>query len=179
LKSNISESEDEKISKLVTSGITESDSRILVNSMIKYDTYQKLADRDIEPSFLAKVVIHNYFGFELAKDDLAKAEEYQKLIKLLADDKISKNNFAEACKKIHQGVSYNIILSDLESTKESCKGIGKIIDQILSLNAKEVERYRAGEKQLLGFFIGQVMQASGGKADAKEVGKILSDRLKH
>jgi len=41
----------------------------------------------------------------------------------------------------------------------------------------EVERFRGGEGKLLGFFMGEVMKASGGKADPKEVNRLLRERL--
>lgn len=177
LKSNLAENEEQKINKLTAAGVNPNDAKVLVQSMKKYDIYQKLSSADIKPKFLAKIVVHNYFGIDIELLNNEKIKNYQNLIKLLADNKISKNQFSEACKKIHQGVSYNIILSDLESAKESRNGIGRIIDQILSLNTKEVERYRAGEKQLLGFFIGQVLKKSDGRVDPKVVREEIIKKL--
>ncbi|MCK4236343.1 MAG: hypothetical protein KAX38_04440, partial [Candidatus Krumholzibacteria bacterium] len=41
----------------------------------------------------------------------------------------------------------------------------------------EVDRYREGKTQLLGFFVGQVMKRSGGKANPKLAGEILRKKL--
>ncbi len=51
------------------------------------------------------------------------------------------------------------------------------IDAVLEPRASEVARYRDGEAKLLGFFMGQVMQQSGGKADPAKVQAILLDKL--
>ena len=51
------------------------------------------------------------------------------------------------------------------------------IDSVLESRPAEVARFRNGETKLMGFFIGKVMQESGGKADPKRVEAILSDRL--
>ena len=51
------------------------------------------------------------------------------------------------------------------------------IDAVLSENPEEVERYRAGEVQLIGHFIGRVMQRSGVRADPKATGALLRKRL--
>jgi aspartyl-tRNA(Asn)/glutamyl-tRNA(Gln) amidotransferase subunit B len=51
------------------------------------------------------------------------------------------------------------------------------IAQVIAQNAAEVERYRNGEKQLIGFFMGQLMKVSGGKADPKASNAILRQKL--
>ena len=51
------------------------------------------------------------------------------------------------------------------------------IDQVIAQNATEVERYRNGEKQLIGFLMGQLMKVSGGKADPKASNALLRQKL--
>jgi len=51
------------------------------------------------------------------------------------------------------------------------------IAQVIEQNSAEVERYRNGEKQLIGFFMGQLMKVSGGKADPKASNAILRQKL--
>ena len=53
----------------------------------------------------------------------------------------------------------------------------KIVDQILAANPKQLEQYRAGKKTMLGFFVGQVMKASKGQANAELVNELLSKKL--
>ncbi len=55
--------------------------------------------------------------------------------------------------------------------------IDKIIDQVLAANPKEVEAYRKGKEKLFGFFVGQVMKASQGKANPQLVNEILKKKL--
>ena len=55
--------------------------------------------------------------------------------------------------------------------------ISSWIDLVLASRPAEVVRFRNGETKLMGFFIGKVMQESGGKADPKRVKEILSDKL--
>jgi aspartyl-tRNA(Asn)/glutamyl-tRNA(Gln) amidotransferase subunit B len=57
------------------------------------------------------------------------------------------------------------------------KELESLVDGVLSSNPEEVERYRGGRKQLMKFFIGQVMKESGGKADPLVAGEILRRRL--
>ncbi len=55
--------------------------------------------------------------------------------------------------------------------------IEAMIDEILAANAEKVEQYRAGKEKLFGFFVGQVMKASRGKADPKLVNELLKKKL--
>lgn len=51
-------------------------------------------------------------------------------------------------------------------------------DAVVAAHPAEVERYRGGETKLMGFFVGQVMKRSQGKADPKAVPAVLEQRLK-
>src|SRR5262252_6319870 len=53
----------------------------------------------------------------------------------------------------------------------------KIVDEILAANPKQLEQYRAGKKQMLGFFVGQVMKASKGQASPQLVNELLAKKL--
>ncbi len=55
--------------------------------------------------------------------------------------------------------------------------IEKMIDDILAANQDKVEQYRAGKEKLFGFFVGQVMKASQGKADPRLVNELLRKKL--
>jgi Asp-tRNA(Asn)/Glu-tRNA(Gln) amidotransferase B subunit len=48
---------------------------------------------------------------------------------------------------------------------------------VLAANADNVESYRAGKTGLLGFFVGQVMKATNGKADARVVNELVRKKL--
>ncbi len=55
--------------------------------------------------------------------------------------------------------------------------IEQIIDSILTANPQQVEQYRAGKEKLFGFFVGQVMKATQGKANPAQVNTILKQKL--
>jgi aspartyl-tRNA(Asn)/glutamyl-tRNA(Gln) amidotransferase subunit B len=67
----------------------------------------------------------------------------------------------------HRGL---VQISDKNSLKE-------IASQIISESPKEVEKYKAGKTQLLGFFVGQAMKLSKGKANPGELNTIFEDLL--
>ncbi len=58
------------------------------------------------------------------------------------------------------------------------KEIREIIKSVMEKNQKEVEQYRAGKEKVFGFFVGQVMKATGGKANPSMVNELLRKNLK-
>ncbi|HEY5099576.1 MAG TPA: Asp-tRNA(Asn)/Glu-tRNA(Gln) amidotransferase subunit GatB [Gaiellaceae bacterium] len=52
-----------------------------------------------------------------------------------------------------------------------------VIDAVLAANPEQVETYRGGKEGVLGFFVGQVMRETGGKADPKVVNRLVRERL--
>jgi aspartyl-tRNA(Asn)/glutamyl-tRNA(Gln) amidotransferase subunit B len=57
------------------------------------------------------------------------------------------------------------------------KVIEAAIAQVIENHPDELEKYRSGKKQMLGFFVGQVMKATGGKADPKLTNQLLQQKL--
>jgi aspartyl-tRNA(Asn)/glutamyl-tRNA(Gln) amidotransferase subunit B len=57
--------------------------------------------------------------------------------------------------------------------------IEKVIEEIIATNPKQLQQYRAGKDKLLGFFVGQVMKATKGKANPQQVNQILLRRLRN
>ena len=55
--------------------------------------------------------------------------------------------------------------------------IDPIVDAVIADHPDEVERYRGGQKKLIGFFVGQIMKATKGKANPKVVNEILRKKL--
>ena len=64
-------------------------------------------------------------------------------------------------------------LKQVSDTKE----IEKIIDKIIADNPKNVEDYKGGKEKLFGFFVGQAMKATQGKANPAVINKLLKDKL--
>ncbi|NLG75180.1 MAG: Asp-tRNA(Asn)/Glu-tRNA(Gln) amidotransferase subunit GatB [Xanthomonadaceae bacterium] len=55
--------------------------------------------------------------------------------------------------------------------------IEKVVDDVMAANPKQLAEYRSGKDKLFGFFVGQVMKATGGKANPAQVNEILKKRL--
>ncbi|MGO9038142.1 MAG: Asp-tRNA(Asn)/Glu-tRNA(Gln) amidotransferase subunit GatB [Steroidobacteraceae bacterium] len=55
--------------------------------------------------------------------------------------------------------------------------IERVIDAVIAANPKQLADYRAGKDKLFGFFVGQVMKATGGKANPAQLNDLLKSRL--
>ncbi len=109
----------------------------------------------------------------------ATAENLGALIRLIENNtisgKIAKDVFAEMWAK---GGTPNAIIQAkgwVQITDTSA--IESIVDEVIANNPKEVESYKAGKAQLMGFFVGQVMKASRGKANPQAVNEIVKAKL--
>lgn len=72
------------------------------------------------------------------------------------------------------------LAEELNLIQDSDEGaIKDIISGVLAQHVDEVGRYKGGDKQLIGFFMGQLMKASQGKADPKEANRLLREMLEN
>jgi aspartyl-tRNA(Asn)/glutamyl-tRNA(Gln) amidotransferase subunit B len=70
------------------------------------------------------------------------------------------------------------IVQDKGLTQVSDQGaLVRMIDEVLSNNPTQVEQFKQGKVQVLGFLVGQVMKASGGKANPGKVNELLKTKL--
>jgi aspartyl-tRNA(Asn)/glutamyl-tRNA(Gln) amidotransferase subunit B len=56
--------------------------------------------------------------------------------------------------------------------------IDKVIKKVMQSNPKQVEDYNKGKEKLFGFFVGEVMKETKGKANPKLVNELLKEKLK-
>lgn len=89
--------------------------------------------------------------------------------------KIAKTLFGEVWQS---GKTADEIIADKGLKQVSDTGaLDAVIDEVIAANPTEVAEYRAGKDKLMGFFVGQVMKASQGKANPGLVNQLLKKRL--
>ncbi len=114
-----------------------------------------------------------------AKDSPVSAENLAELIKTLNAGKINNNQAKEVLTEMFQsGKSTDEVIREkgFEQISDH-SAIEKIVDEIVEKNQNQVAAYRGGNEKLFGFFVGQTMKASGGKANPKVVNEILRSKL--
>ena len=125
----------------------------------------------------------NKAGLDLA-DSPVSAERFGGLVKRIADNtisgKIAKTVF-EAMWDSGDSADTIIEARGLKQITDS-GAIEAIVDEVLAENSQQVENYRNApedkQPKMLGFFVGQVMKKSQGKANPKQVNELLRDKLK-
>ena len=112
-------------------------------------------------------------GIELAENDSIISLSIVNSVKI--NGKIAKDVFEEMW---NTGTSPEKIIENkgLKQVTDATQ-IGQIVDEALDQNPTQLEQYKAGKDKLFGFFVGQVMKISKGKANPKQVNKILKEKL--
>ena len=80
-------------------------------------------------------------------------------------------------KEKEASASYSLIMKMGLQQITDTGAIEKVIDEIIAKNPKQLEQYRAGKEALFGYFVGQVMKASQGKANPGQVNELLKKKL--
>lgn len=113
------------------------------------------------------------------QDSPISARELSELVKRISDDTISGKIAKDVFKAMWKGNGRvdDIIESQGLKQMTDVAAIEDIIDGIIANNIEQVEQFKAGNTKLLGYFVGQVMKATQGKANPKQVNKILNDKL--
>lgn len=160
------------------------------------DASQLVADRSLADYFEAAAVASanpraaaNWIRSELlreletaglaASESPVKPEELGKLITLIDEGKISGKQGKDVLIEMFKtGKPAEAIVEEQGLVQVSDTGeIDALIDEVIAANPDQVASYRSGKETLFGFFVGQVIKASKGKANPKIVNERLRTRL--
>ena len=108
------------------------------------------------------------------------ANELGALVRMIDEGKISGKQGKDVLVEMFaSGKSAAVIVAERGLVQVSDTGeIDRAIDEVIAANPNQLEQYRAGKEALFGFFVGQVMKASKGKANPKIVNERLREKLK-
>jgi aspartyl-tRNA(Asn)/glutamyl-tRNA(Gln) amidotransferase subunit B len=138
------------------------------------DLYERVAAAGAEPRAAANVLM-NQFAATGTDPVAVDAAELAKLIE--ARDRIPRAAFDEALASSGQsGFEADRYLGETVVSDQDV--LVPLIEQILAANEAQVATYRAGKEGVLGFFVGQVMRETQGKANPKLVNELLREKLK-
>jgi len=165
-------------------------------NLSEYDADLLAADKDLANFFEAVVKVSNSpklsanwimgeLSAELNNENLSINEskitsnQLGQLILRIEDGTISGKIAKEIFEKLWSSdneVDEIIQGEGLEQVTDD-KEIESMIDEVINNNPEQLEQYRSGKDRLFGFFVGQVMKASQGKANPKQVNDILRKKL--
>ncbi|MEK6747322.1 MAG: Asp-tRNA(Asn)/Glu-tRNA(Gln) amidotransferase subunit GatB [Pseudomonadota bacterium] len=120
----------------------------------------------------------NKMGIELA-DSPITARKLSGLLKLISDNTISGKIAKDVLDLMFEtGKDAASIVEEKGMKQVTDTGaIEKVIDEVIAANADKLAEYRSGKDKLFGFFVGQVMKASGGKANPAMLNDLLKQKL--
>ena len=107
------------------------------------------------------------------------SKNLSKLINLIKDGTISGKIAKSVFEIMRDGDKDPIIIVEEKGLKQQSdpKELENLINKVITENPKNVEAYKSGKDKLFGFFVGQVMKNSNGKANPKLVNEILKKKL--
>ena len=120
----------------------------------------------------------NEDSLDIAESKVAAAE-----LALLADRIDDGTLSGKLAKDVFEGLwrgegSVDVIIEQRGLKQISDSGaIEKLVDDVLVQNPEQVDQFRGGNEKVIGFFVGQIMKASGGKANPRQVNDILRKKL--
>ena len=185
IKDRLPELPSEKKARFIDKlGLSEYDAENLTAQKAMADYYEIIIDKGADVKLSANWVMGE-LSASLNKNQIdiqdspISASELFNLISRITDNTISG--------KIAKDV-FRLMWDEKRSVDEIIKDQGleqmtdvgaleSVIDEIIAKNLNQVEQFKNGNTKLLGFFVGQVMKATQGKANPKQVNQILNDRL--
>ncbi len=184
LKKTMPELPDKKKERFIENySLKNYDAEILVSDKYIADYFEELAETR-QPKLVVSWLTGELFSYLNKKnielsDSKISAQKLGSLIDLISDGKISNRQAKEVFEDyLKSDKNANDFIKD--------KGIEQISDQeeiedlvksVLQKNAKMVDDYKSGKDKLFGFFVGQVMKESKGKANPQVVNNLLKELL--
>jgi aspartyl-tRNA(Asn)/glutamyl-tRNA(Gln) amidotransferase subunit B len=166
-------------------GIKQDDAAILTVNQATADYFEEAAASAEAPAqVVANWVIGDLSG-ALNKEGIEieacriSASDLAGLVNRIRDNTISGKIAKEVFEAMWAGEGSADAVIEARGLKQitDTSAIEAIVDKVIAANPGQAEEYRAGKGKLIGFFVGQVMKETGGKANPGQVNEILRTRL--
>jgi aspartyl-tRNA(Asn)/glutamyl-tRNA(Gln) amidotransferase subunit B len=175
--------DDKKARFIKDYGLSPYDASVLVAERASADFFEQVA-KNRDGKLASNWVTGEFFG---ALNRLGKTIETSpvsskalgELIDLIADGTLSNRLAKEVFEAMLDSGKAAAVIVDEKGLRQ-VSDLGAIeaeIDKILAANPDKVAEYKAGKDKLFGFFIGQVMKATGGKANPAVLNELLKKKL--
>ncbi len=168
-------------------GLSEYDASVLTSSRAMAEFFEKVVElteaKDIK---LCANWMTSGFSAALNRDSLSveqspvSAEGLAGMILRILDNSISGKIAKQVFEAMWNGEGSADEIIDVKGLKQitDTGAIESLVDDVLANNPEQVEAYKAGQTKMLGYFVGQIMKASGGQANPGQVNKMLVSKLK-
>jgi aspartyl-tRNA(Asn)/glutamyl-tRNA(Gln) amidotransferase subunit B len=162
-------------------GLSAYDARVITSEVPLAEYFEAVVGAGVEPKTAANWVMGDVMtSFNQTGQFPVSPARLAALAGLVRDGVVSH----QAAKRVYAELGGSLdepraVAERLGLVQVSDQGaLGRWVDEVLAAHPGEVARFRGGEAKLMGFFVGQVMKKSQGKADPKGVQPVLLERLK-
>ncbi len=185
LRAELPELPDAKAARFQSEyGLSAEDAAVLTASRELADYFEAAASRVKDAKLAANWVLSELGGY-LNRDDLEITESpissdaLAGLLARIEDNTISGKIAKEVFEAMWSGEGDADTVIEARGLKQitDAGAIARIVEEVIAANAGQVEQYRAGKEKVFGFFVGQVMKATQGKANPAEVNRLLKEKL--
>ena len=185
IKAGLPELPDEKKNRYINEmGITPYDASVIVSDKATTEFFEEAVKDCGDAKLAANWLTSEFFG-RLNKQGITiesspvSVVQFGSLLKLIKDDTISGKIAKQVFDLMFESGKDPETIVEEQGLKQvtDTGAIEKTIDEILASNSDKVEQYRSGKDKLFGFFVGQVMKATQGKANPQAVNEILKKKL--
>jgi len=176
--------DDKKARYIADYGMTPYDASVIVSDKENATYFEAMMQEGADPKLTTVWMTAELFGRlnKLEKDiqdSPVSAVQLAGLVKLMSNDEIN-GKIAKVVldEMVESGKDADVIVEEKGLKQVTDTGaIQAVIDEVIANNADKVAAYKGGQEKLFGFFVGQVMKASGGKANPQAVNKLLKELL--
>ncbi len=188
IRTTLPELPDAKKARFIESfGLKAEDANTITSSREVAEYFEVVVDKCGDTKLATNWVIGELSGY-LNKEDMditvspVTAEMLALLLTRIKDNtisgKIAKQVFEDLWNSNGEGNADAIIESKGLKQITDTGAIEAIVDDIIAANPEQVEQFKAGKEKVLGFFVGQCMKASKGKANPGQLNQLIRDKLK-
>jgi aspartyl-tRNA(Asn)/glutamyl-tRNA(Gln) amidotransferase subunit B len=185
IKSSLPELPDIKRKRFISEyGLPEYDADILTSEKSNAEFFEEAVKKGANPKNTSNWIMTGVFNYlkEHGKEDIK--ETFLKPMHLvslsrLVETAVVSGTMAKSMifEVMDTGKPPEEIVKEKGVQISDVAEIEKAVDDVIAKNPKEVERYKAGEEKLVGFFVGQVMKLTKGKANPQMVNELLKKKL--
>jgi aspartyl-tRNA(Asn)/glutamyl-tRNA(Gln) amidotransferase subunit B len=165
-------------------GLREYDAEVLTATRAMSDYFEQVAAASNDPRSAANWVMGELAGALKAADkeigeSPVSAAKLGALVAMIAEKKISGKLAKEIFPKMFEtGDAAQAIIEREGLAQIRDEGaLGRIVDEVIASNPKQVEQVRGGKTAVIGYLVGQVMKSSRGQADPETVNRMLKEKL--
>lgn len=165
-------------------GLSAYDARVLTDDQTKAEYFESTVAGGANPKLAANWIMGDISAYlnsnSISISELPLTPEHlSELIGLIESNTISSAGAKTILPKLlTEGGSPKQRVEEAGLTQISdAAALETVIEQVMAANPKELEQYRNGKTKLLGFFVGQVMKQTSGRADPKLTNQLLAKKL--